>query len=194
MIICPHSGISESEQFLKGTSQIKTLSADDIEGMRVVCKVGISWVEEDFAACVLILTVVCSWLEKFWISQPWWWSRAPRQRRLTTLFIWYLSLCNHYLLWVQLQLTCLKYHRLIWHTVTLLYYEEVNNVSLPSMPCIFRPVQRGTVTPPPSTIITFPNRAVHLSMRSSAMESQTEDYCRRETSSTVHFPVCSQTW
>lgn len=34
-----HSGISESERFLKGTSQIKTLSADDIEGMRVVCKV-----------------------------------------------------------------------------------------------------------------------------------------------------------
>lgn len=34
-----HSGISESEQFLKRTSQIKTLSAEDIEGMRVVCKV-----------------------------------------------------------------------------------------------------------------------------------------------------------
>lgn len=32
--------MSESEQFLKGTSQIKILSADDIEGMRVVCKVG----------------------------------------------------------------------------------------------------------------------------------------------------------
>ncbi|KAG8013541.1 Methionine aminopeptidase 1 [Nibea albiflora] len=31
-------GISESEQFLKGTSQIKILSPDDIEGMRVVCK------------------------------------------------------------------------------------------------------------------------------------------------------------
>lgn len=31
--------MSESEQFLKGTSQIKILSAEDIEGMRVVCKV-----------------------------------------------------------------------------------------------------------------------------------------------------------
>ncbi|KAJ0008807.1 hypothetical protein NQD34_016222 [Periophthalmus magnuspinnatus] len=31
-------GISESEQFLKGTSQIKILSADDIEAMRVVSK------------------------------------------------------------------------------------------------------------------------------------------------------------
>uniref|UniRef100_A0A8P4KGT7 Methionine aminopeptidase n=1 Tax=Dicentrarchus labrax TaxID=13489 RepID=A0A8P4KGT7_DICLA len=30
--------ISESEQFLKGTSQIKILSPEDIEGMRVVCK------------------------------------------------------------------------------------------------------------------------------------------------------------
>ncbi|XP_019909779.1 methionine aminopeptidase 1 isoform X1 [Esox lucius] len=32
------AGMSESEQSLKGTSQIKILSADDIEGMRVVCK------------------------------------------------------------------------------------------------------------------------------------------------------------
>ncbi|KAI3367911.1 hypothetical protein L3Q82_026741, partial [Scortum barcoo] len=32
------TGISESEQFLKGTSQIKILSPEDIEGMRVVCK------------------------------------------------------------------------------------------------------------------------------------------------------------
>lgn len=95
------SGISESEQFLKGTSQIKTLSADDIEGMRVVCKVRGSWAGEDFAASVLILTVVCSWLERFWISQPWWWSPVPRQRRLTTLFTWYLSFCNHYFLWVS---------------------------------------------------------------------------------------------
>uniref|UniRef100_A0A8C2ZC03 Methionyl aminopeptidase 1 n=1 Tax=Cyclopterus lumpus TaxID=8103 RepID=A0A8C2ZC03_CYCLU len=31
-------GISESEQFLKGTSQIKILCPEDIEGMRVVCK------------------------------------------------------------------------------------------------------------------------------------------------------------
>ncbi|KAM4710119.1 methionine aminopeptidase 1 isoform 1-T1 [Discoglossus pictus] len=31
-------GMSESEQTLKGTSQIKVLSPDDIEGMRVVCK------------------------------------------------------------------------------------------------------------------------------------------------------------
>ena len=31
--------MSESEQFLKGTSQIKILSPEDIEGMRVVCKV-----------------------------------------------------------------------------------------------------------------------------------------------------------
>uniref|UniRef100_G3NPM6 Methionine aminopeptidase n=1 Tax=Gasterosteus aculeatus aculeatus TaxID=481459 RepID=G3NPM6_GASAC len=30
-------GISESEQFLKGTSQIKILCPEDIEGMRVVC-------------------------------------------------------------------------------------------------------------------------------------------------------------
>lgn len=35
----PHTGISESEQFLKGTSQIKILSPEDIEGMRIVCKV-----------------------------------------------------------------------------------------------------------------------------------------------------------
>ncbi|XP_007543927.1 methionine aminopeptidase 1 [Poecilia formosa] len=32
------TGMSESEQFLKGTSQIKILSPEDIEGMRVVCK------------------------------------------------------------------------------------------------------------------------------------------------------------
>lgn len=38
----PHAGVSESEQFLKGTSQIKILSGDDIEGMRVVCKVGVA--------------------------------------------------------------------------------------------------------------------------------------------------------
>ncbi|MGH0148140.1 UNVERIFIED_CONTAM: hypothetical protein FKN15_070008 [Acipenser sinensis] len=31
-------GMSESEQSLKGTSQIKILSSEDIEGMRVVCK------------------------------------------------------------------------------------------------------------------------------------------------------------
>uniref|UniRef100_A0A3Q3J9Y6 Methionine aminopeptidase n=1 Tax=Monopterus albus TaxID=43700 RepID=A0A3Q3J9Y6_MONAL len=31
-------GMSESEQFLKGTSQIKILSPEDIEGMRVVCR------------------------------------------------------------------------------------------------------------------------------------------------------------
>uniref|UniRef100_A0AAQ4PME8 Methionine aminopeptidase n=1 Tax=Gasterosteus aculeatus aculeatus TaxID=481459 RepID=A0AAQ4PME8_GASAC len=31
------AGISESEQFLKGTSQIKILCPEDIEGMRVVC-------------------------------------------------------------------------------------------------------------------------------------------------------------
>ncbi|XP_018421800.1 PREDICTED: methionine aminopeptidase 1 isoform X4 [Nanorana parkeri] len=31
-------GMSESEQSLKGTSQIKVLSAEDIEGMRTVCK------------------------------------------------------------------------------------------------------------------------------------------------------------
>lgn len=36
--LCP-TGMSESEQFLKGTSQIKILSPEDIEGMRVVCKV-----------------------------------------------------------------------------------------------------------------------------------------------------------
>lgn len=35
----PITGMSESEQFLKGTSQIKILSADDIEGMRVVSRV-----------------------------------------------------------------------------------------------------------------------------------------------------------
>lgn len=33
------SGMSESEQALKGTSQIKILSSEDIEGMRVVCRV-----------------------------------------------------------------------------------------------------------------------------------------------------------
>ncbi|CAI9564314.1 unnamed protein product [Staurois parvus] len=31
-------GMSESEQALKGTSQIKILSAEDIEGMRIVCR------------------------------------------------------------------------------------------------------------------------------------------------------------
>ncbi|XP_051941761.1 methionine aminopeptidase 1 isoform X1 [Hippocampus zosterae] len=31
-------GMSESEQFLKGTAQIKILPPDDIEGMRVVCR------------------------------------------------------------------------------------------------------------------------------------------------------------
>ena len=31
--------MSESEQTLKGTSQIKILPPEDIEGMRVVCKV-----------------------------------------------------------------------------------------------------------------------------------------------------------
>lgn len=62
------------------------------------------------------------------------------------------------------------------------------------MPCIFRPVQRGTATPPPSTTITFPSLAAHLSMRLSVTESQTEDYCRRETSSMVHSPLFSQIW
>lgn len=32
-------GMSESEQSMKGTSQIKILNAEEIEGMRVVCKV-----------------------------------------------------------------------------------------------------------------------------------------------------------
>ena len=32
-------GMSESEQALKGTSQIKLLSSEDIEGMRLVCRV-----------------------------------------------------------------------------------------------------------------------------------------------------------
>ncbi len=31
--------MSESEQTMKGTSQIKILDAEEIEGMRVVCKV-----------------------------------------------------------------------------------------------------------------------------------------------------------
>ncbi|XP_065153117.1 methionine aminopeptidase 1-like [Paramisgurnus dabryanus] len=31
-------GMSESEQTMKGTSQIKILNAEEIEGMRVVCK------------------------------------------------------------------------------------------------------------------------------------------------------------
>jgi len=31
--------MSESEQTMKGTSQIKILNAEEIEGMRVVCKV-----------------------------------------------------------------------------------------------------------------------------------------------------------
>lgn len=43
LVLSPrHAGVSESEQFLKGTSQIKILSGDDIEGMRVVCKVGVA--------------------------------------------------------------------------------------------------------------------------------------------------------
>lgn len=33
--------MSESEQALKGTSQIKILSSEDIEGMRVVCRVSL---------------------------------------------------------------------------------------------------------------------------------------------------------
>lgn len=33
--------MSESEQTLKGTSQIKILSSEDIEGMRVVCRVSL---------------------------------------------------------------------------------------------------------------------------------------------------------
>lgn len=37
------SGMSESEQALKGTSQIKILSSEDIEGMRVVCRVRWFW-------------------------------------------------------------------------------------------------------------------------------------------------------
>lgn len=37
------SGMSESEQALKGTSQIKILSSEDIEGMRVVCRVRGFW-------------------------------------------------------------------------------------------------------------------------------------------------------
>lgn len=39
LTLFPLTGISESEQFLKGTSQIKILCPEDIEGMRVVCKV-----------------------------------------------------------------------------------------------------------------------------------------------------------
>lgn len=37
------SGMSESEQALKGTSQIKILSSEDIDGMRVVCRVRAFW-------------------------------------------------------------------------------------------------------------------------------------------------------
>ena len=33
--------MSESEQALKGTSQIKLLSSEDIEGMRLVCRVSV---------------------------------------------------------------------------------------------------------------------------------------------------------
>lgn len=46
--------MSESEQSMKGTSQIKILNAEEIEGMRVVCKVNqhhnlpnyVLWIEE----------------------------------------------------------------------------------------------------------------------------------------------------
>lgn len=39
MFCLSFTGMSESEQTLKGTSQIKILSPEEIEGMRVVCKV-----------------------------------------------------------------------------------------------------------------------------------------------------------
>ncbi|MEQ2215649.1 hypothetical protein XENOCAPTIV_003770 [Xenoophorus captivus] len=61
--------MSESEQFLKGTSQIKILSPEDIEGMRVVCKV----TRSTSIFCVFEVLCLwfsfdirpfCSWLEK----------------------------------------------------------------------------------------------------------------------------------
>lgn len=77
-----HSGISESEQFLKGTSQIKILSADDIEGMRVVSKVTklmlsschsfVMVARVSFPSNSFWFVVSCSWHEKSSISQPWW--------------------------------------------------------------------------------------------------------------------------
>lgn len=44
-------GMSESEQALKGTSQIKILSSEDIEGMRVVCRVRVF----SYTRCLYIL-------------------------------------------------------------------------------------------------------------------------------------------
>lgn len=43
-------GMSETEQTLKGTSQIKILNAEEIEGMRVVCKVSPGF----FSECIFI--------------------------------------------------------------------------------------------------------------------------------------------
>lgn len=69
------TGISESEQFLKGTSQIKILSADDVEGMRIVCKVT-KHVSKLSRRChgrsvpFNDADVVRSWLEKSWTLQP----------------------------------------------------------------------------------------------------------------------------
>jgi hypothetical protein len=40
--------MSESEQALKGTSQIKLLSSEDIEGMRLVCRVRVFFKEVFF--------------------------------------------------------------------------------------------------------------------------------------------------
>ncbi len=32
--------------------------------------------------------VICSWHEKSWTSQPWWWNRVLLQKKSTTLCIW----------------------------------------------------------------------------------------------------------
>lgn len=99
-VVCPcfrPVGMSESEQFLKGTSQIKTLYPEDIEGMRVVCKVAISidslLSRRAFLAYLLLqcdfdMCAICSWQEKFWTLQPWWWNQALQQKKLTTPYIW----------------------------------------------------------------------------------------------------------
>lgn len=46
-----------------------------------------------FLAVWCWLVFVCSWREKSWTSQPWWWNRGSRQKRSTMLCIWYS--CTH---------------------------------------------------------------------------------------------------
>ena len=73
-------GMSESEQSLKGTSQIKILSAEDIEGMTVVCKVNYSIALSPFSVAVINMVLkqfemerhlsFCSWPERCLTSPP----------------------------------------------------------------------------------------------------------------------------